>query len=125
METNDLEKITQKKYEIIGLKDLKEVLKYTIPASILLTGLYVGSYLLADSERDKGFKRIVNEAKVIELSEPVLGYMQTFRAENMDSDPSLLKYYLQKIIELNPNFLHDLVLRKAPDLNKDGRVGKD
>ena len=123
METNDLEKITQKKYEVIGLKDLKDILKYTIPASILITGLYVGSYLLADAERDKGFKKIVDEARVIGLSEPALGYMQTFRAENMDSDSSLLKHYLQKIIELNPNFLHDLVVRKAPDLNKDGKVG--
>lgn len=125
METNNLENITQKKYGVIGLKDMKDSLKYTIFASMLITGLYVGSYLLTDHERDKKFKKIVDEANVIELCESAFGYIQTFRAENMDSDPSLLEYYLQKIIKYNPNFMHDFVVRKALDLNKDGKVGND
>ncbi len=121
----NLEEITQNKYESFGLKDIKEVLKYTIPASIVITGLYVGSYLSADSEREREFKRIVDEAKVIELSEPAIGYMQLFRAEKMGSDPRLLEHYRQKIIQLNPNYDHDLVVRKAPDINKDGAAGEN
>ncbi len=118
-----LEDITQKEDEGFGFKEIKEALKYTIPTGILLTAWYVGSTLLVDAEREIRFKNLVDKAQVLELSKPEIGYMQTFKAENIDSDTSLLKHYLQKIIELNPNFIHDLVVRKAPDLNKDGEVG--
>ena len=118
-----LEDITQKEDEGFGFKEIKEALKYTIPTGILLTAWYVGSTLLVDAEREIRFKNLVDKAQVLELSKPEIGYMQTFKAENIDSDTSLLKHYLQKIIELNPNFSHDLVVRKAPDLNKDGEVG--
>ena len=45
--------------EHVRVHDLKHTLKYVIPTSILFTGLYVGNHLLADSEKEKSFKKIV------------------------------------------------------------------
>lgn len=121
---HSLEKITRKHIaEVIGIRDFRTTLMYAVPVFTFVTGVYFGSLAHHDSKKEKELRKIVNDAIALDMPEPTLGYMQPFKAEEMEYDNKLLEYYKDKIIECNPDFEKDFIVRKAPDLNKDGKVG--